>query len=544
MDADVLRQLRSSAGVVDFATGLIPEVQVLRLPSEIASVAADSLDGKMPSTETISGLVQSADPRSLGSPFGPRVRRPPARVKSDTPTPGQNTAAQRRLHPVPRALMAAQRPPPPKQVSAPDIQSLDATHIADVAPALIQSDPVPATSLHIEGETEHLRGYEQALAPDLLPSGQHPRLVLADGRRYIGGDAGYYRATRGRSDDHWLIEAPRQDKAEVPVTRDAVTGQWQAHAPLRLCGGGCGSSKGLSPDSIAGRYSDIEQAVGHLRDEKTQMAILKAMGELGDLHLMRTNRRDRHGIGDNSIVDHRRALREAMKHIDRYAPLVEQQRQASAVTAKHYFWNHYGEAFCQENAEILFHRLIQGGVPESRMRMVTVTPHRRSSHVLVLYTEAHDFTALLDLTTPQPPVINHRDGISGVTFGEFVYMNRGVTVLLDPWSSTKAIEFSRAGNELDVVRKLDDALEEIGHRSGEPYTVSITRPFGTRIFGARQRSISSLGSSNSPSTMEMPRRVMATHGSVDSHPETFNQPESEALDSRQLSSGNDAGTTS
>lgn len=344
--------------------------------------------------------------------------------------------------------------------------------------------------------------------------------MLINGIRYLSGDAGYYRATRGRSDDHLLIDAPRHDKAQVPVTFDIVTGQWQAHEPLRLCGGGCRGSKEMSTDSIAGTYSEIERAISHLHDENIQMAILYGMGELADMHLVRSNRPGMTGIRDNSIAAHRTALRDAMKHIDRWAPLVTQQRQAAAVTSRHYYWNHYGEAFCHENAEVLFHQLLQKGVPEDRIRMITVTPQHRAPHVLVLYTEAHDFISLLDLVTPQPPVINRRDGISGVTFGGFIYMNRKSTILLDPWSTTKAIEFSGAGNELDVIQTLDDAFSEIGHRSGHPYTVSVTRPFGVRIFGARQRSISSLGSSGSRGSAGSLAAVSGGDGKLVMHSES------------------------
>ncbi|VVD66287.1 hypothetical protein PCE31106_00360 [Pandoraea cepalis] len=515
IDPDIRRQIRTGTGAVDFATGLIPEVQVLRMPSELASVAADGLEGKRPDTESVSGLAQYADPRSFASHLRPHAPR-------DAPRPGHDTPANR------EDPSDSGRPESPSETAeAPHTREIDAADFVPASPPLENSDPVPATPLYIDGEAEHLHGYAQALAPEQLPPGPRPRLVLVNGDHYLGGDAGYYRASHGRSDDHWLIDAPRRDKAQVPVTFDAVTGQWQAHAPLRLCGGGCGSSKGRSPDSIAGRHSDIEQAISHLYEEKMQVAILQAMGELGDLHLMRTNRRDRHGHGDSSIVNHRRALRDAMKHIDRYAPLVTQQRKAAEVTARHYFWNHYGEAFCQENAEILFHRLLQNGVPEHRLCMITITPHRRSPHVLVLYTEAHDFITLLDLATPQPPVIDRRDGISGVTFGGFVYMNQRATLLLDPWSTTKVIEFSRAGNELDVIQTLDDAFEEIGHRSGEPYTVSVTRPFGTRIFGARQRSISSLGSAGSRNSLGSTLSGPGSEGALIVQPEVLNRPDAE-----------------
>ena len=530
MDPALRQQVRTGAKAVDFATGLIPDVQLLRLPGELAEVAADSLEGKKPSAEAVSGIVQYGDPRLLGPHFGSRFGRSGSRNSRGKSQPAQRAAPGREPAPMPHERTGAKPAPPPEKVAAPHGDADDAASFFLPAHDVAHPDSVPVTLRHIKGEAEHLSGYEHVFPPDQLPPDPQSRLVFINGERYLCGDAGYYRATRGRSDDHWLIDAPRRDKAQVPVTFDAVTGEWQAHEPLRLCGGGCGSSKELSSDSIAGTYPEIERTISHLHDEHIQMAILYAMGELADMHLMRSNRPGITGMRDNSIIDHRRALRNAMKHIDRTAPLITQQRQAAEITSRHYYWNHYAEAFCQENAEVLFHQLLQKGVPEDRIRMITVTPRHRSPHVLVLYTEAHDLITLLDLATPQPPVINHRDGISGVTFGGFVYMNKKETVLLDPWSTTKAIEFSRAGNELDVIQTLDDAFFEIGHQSGQPYTVSVTRPFGARVFGARQRSISSLSSSGSRGSTGSLGSVHGSDGAIILHPDVFGRQEADADD--------------
>ncbi|WP_144265867.1 hypothetical protein [Pandoraea sp. SD6-2] len=530
MATSVRQGLTVSGEVVDIATGFIPEVQLARLPGELAGVVADGLDGKLPTSETISGLMQNGDPRAFGSHMPPHARRRVQHpMRSELPAEPVGPL-NRGLHPIPRAHMAARRKLSPENEAEPsrdEVDAIDADHFFLASEQTDNAPPAPATPLHIEGEAEHLRGYEEVFTDEQLPSGERPRLLLIKGERYIGGDAGYYHAVRGRSDDHWLIDAPRRDKAQVPVTFDRASGQWQAHAPLRLCGGGCGQSKGLSTDSIDGRYSEIEAAVSHLHDEKMQLAILHGMEELAHMHLLRTNRPDTRGTGDNSIMTHRAALRKAMEHIDRYAPLVTQQRQAAEVTTGYYYWNHHAEAFCHENAEILFHQLLQNGVSEDRIRIINITPQRRSPHVLVLYSETHDLTTLLDLATPQPPVFNHRDGISGATFSGFIYMNRGTTILLDPWSTTKAIEFSRARDESDVMRTLDEAFADIGHQSGQPFTVSVTRPFGSRIFGARQRSISSLSTYGSPARLG---NTFGGEGSAPSHPEPLPPPESESSD--------------
>ncbi|VVD95107.1 hypothetical protein PFI31113_01795 [Pandoraea fibrosis] len=559
MAPGVRQGITVSGELFDIATGFIPEVQLVRLPGELAGVVVDSLDGKLPTGDVLSGLVQGADPRTFGSSMTPHARpKVPPPMGVGLPIE-PIVPLSRRFHPVPRAKTAARRHPPSEHNADTGREATDgAEHIAvdpvDLARESTHDDrSASAAPLHIAGEADHLSGYEQVFPADQLPEGERPRLLVMNGERYIGGEAGYYRATRGGSDDHWLIDAPRRDKAQVPVTFDAASGQWRAHAPLRLCGGGCNQSKalptdsiderhaeieavvghlheeilsnGLPSDSIDERYVEIKAAVGHLYDEKMQLAILRGMETLAHMHLLRTNRPDTRGTGDNSIMAHRAALRKAMAHIDRYAPLVTQQRQAAEITYRHYDRNHYAEAFCHENAEILFHQLLQGGVPEDRIRIITITPQRRSPHVLVLYTETHDLTTLLDLATPQPPIVNHRDGISGVTFSGFIYMNKKTTLLLDPWSRIKAFEFSRARDERDVMRMLDNALADVGHQSGQPFTVSVTRPFGTRIFGNRQHSISSLSTSGSPARLG---KVFDGVESPPSDPEALSRPESES----------------
>ena len=97
---------------------------------------------------------------------------------------------------------------------------------------------------------------------------------------------------------------------------------------------------------------------------------------------------------------------------------------------------------------------------------------------MVLYTESEHFIALMDRSTLQPPHPLRRDGISHEFFREAAYLTRHSTILLDPWSRTKAISFAGAANRFDAGRIINRALVDIGHTPGSPYTVSVTRPLG------------------------------------------------------------------
>lgn len=216
------------------------------------------------------------------------------------------------------------------------------------------------------------------------------------------------------------------------------------------------------------------------------------------MHLIRSNRADLRAMRDNSIVGHRTALRAATKDIDRRLPLMRQQRLAAEATATYYYSHPFAEAFCQENAEILLHFLLQDGIGANRLRMITVQPKNKPPHVMVLYTESSDLIALLDASTPNPRVILRQDGITASQFAWEAYVTRETTLLLDPWSRTKAVAFAWAEMPQDAVDILDAALLDIGHTAGNPCTISVTRPLTARrgVTGS-QSSLGSLGSAGS-----------------------------------------------
>ncbi|MFJ2995758.1 hypothetical protein [Pandoraea sp. NPDC087047] len=402
---------------LDFATGLIPDVGMTRMPGEAAGLVLDQIEGRRPDSEQIFGMAQGSVPRNFGSQGIVRTRpdfsevrqpiRPKAPVRGqggDGVAPGPNALAE------PVSDTSSEARPQPAGTG----HELHAERVADIEPPVDDGGGVPEAThfanadapagpetLRIENEHEHLQGYEQSLSPDQLPPGPRPRLVFVDGFRYLAGEAGYYRATRGHSLDHWIISAPRgaKQQAPVPVHFDAATGKWHAEKPLRICGGGCGPSREATPHSISMDREKVWDAVRHLPDERIREGIRFAFNDLSSLHLTRSNRPDLHMMRDNSIVDHRASLRASMKRIKRNAPLLKQQIEASLVTTMHYYWNQRAEAFCQENSEILFHYLIANDIPTSRIRMITVKPKNRPPHVLVLYTESEKLISMLESAT-------------------------------------------------------------------------------------------------------------------------------------------------
>ncbi|MFJ2995759.1 hypothetical protein [Pandoraea sp. NPDC087047] len=516
---DVRQAVRSWTGAVDIVTGMVPDVQMLRLPSEMVEMAVDMYDGKSPSFDRMNGLIQLASPRGSHAHtsrdmrperrpgrivHAPNVPAPASPWPAHSPANGKKSAPKQKSPKVPR--------PMPKETRAGGARTRVALHGNEI---LVRRFP-------IEGEAEHLTGYAQVLPRDRQPADRTARLVFVGGQRYLRGDAGYYRATPGLSDDHWLIDAPRKNKAQVPVTYDPMTGQWQAQPSLRLCGGGCGPSRPLTIDSIAGSYADISAATRHIPDRAAAETIQNAFADVSRLNLIRSNRADLRAMRDNSIVDHRAALRTAMKGIDRRLPLAKQQRLAAEVTATYYYSHPFAEAFCQENAEVLLHFLLQDGIDVDHLRMITVKPKNKPPHVMVLYTESQALIELLDVSTPNPRVGLHQDGITAAQFAWEAYMTRETTLLLDPWSRSKAISFMGARTPKGAADILDAAFVDIGHTSGNPCTLSVTRPVASRrpvlssqSSGGSLESAASLGatswtsmqSGSSPSDSPDPRRA-------------------------------------
>jgi hypothetical protein len=495
VDAGTRRSIDQWTEALDFATGLIPDVGLSRIPGEAAGIAAEGIDGRVPDAGRLMSVVQSADARNWQSRGVVRARPDFARMYKD-----RRTHAGRR-NDASHSVAAAQNGPDETPPSLPEPVGAALPSASDMSGAGNGPATLARPDWHIEGEHEHLRGYAQSFSADRLPDDRRGRLILLGGRHYLRGEAGYYHAMRGRSADHWLVSPPRGSGhvAQVPVTYDPATGAWHAEKPLRLCGGGCGPSREASPDSIAVDRQKIFDALAHL-DDSAREGIRYAFNDLSLLHLTRSNRPDLHMMRDNSIIDHREALRASMKRIRRDLPLVRQQEEASLITTMHYYWNRYSEAFCQENSEILFHYLLANNIPTERVRMITVQPKNRPPHVLVLYTESERLIGVLESATPQPPLNLEPDGISDMLFAREIYESRDSTVLLDPWSRARATSFANANHAVDLVDALDAAFSDIGHRPGNRYRVSITRPLGARRTGTgRQASVGSRGSVGSNS---------------------------------------------
>lgn len=513
--------------VIDAATNLMPQVQQLRVPSYLAGLIADGLNGIRPSAEQIAATAQLGDPRTFTEHGALRsvlrvINHPLASVRENAAGPshtgGIETADSGDADDAGHTGLADHAGDTVDAADANEadrsLQMLEAQENAplsdeaqgEAAAAAPHDDnesgPSPV-DMPIENELEFLQGYQHVLARDPLLPGHRPRMLFVDDHQYIAGDAGYYRVTRGHGVDHWFVDAPRGSgaRAQVPVTYDAASGQWRAHPPLRLCGGGCAPSREATPDSIALQSQQIAEAVSHLPEEHVRIAIERAFDDVGKLHLLRTNRDDLRPMRDNSITRHRAALSEAMKRIDPDAPLFAQQREAAFATTTHYYWHRDSEAFCQENAEVLFHYLLENGVPPERIRMITVQPRNRAPHVMVLYTESELFIDLLELATPQPAVPGYIDGIDDASFSGWLYMTRESSLFFDPWSTVKATSFARTNSEHSLMDTLNAALVDAGLRPGGPYVVSITRPLrGRHTSTATRGSGVSMGSAGSSDT--------------------------------------------
>ncbi len=462
LDRETLETVKDVGAFIDMVTALIPSVQSARLGGHLAEAAADAAEGKPTNSERIASLIQMSDPRTLGASLPTRT--------------GDSSAGL-----VASEVLVAERPASAHEVL--DVAGRAEGDVVAAAPA----DASVSERLdepRIEGERDHLQGYEQALPSGAHPDTSHPQLFVVDARHYLGGEAGFYRLTRSPHANQWLVDAPRGIRAQVPVTYDPQTGRWQVQAPLRLCGGGCGPSRESTPDSVAMSQNQIADAIRHIPDRDVRDSIQLAYHDLSHLHLLRTNREDLRSLRDNSIVGHRKILVPQLMRLDPYATLFEQQREAAEITAIHYdtyidtgIYDLSPEAFCQENAEILFHYLLARGVPSHHIRIMTVQPKSQPAHVMVLYTESDHFIDLLDLSTPQPPVEGYVDGISGERFTAALFLTRDSTVLLDPWSRVKASSFVDADSIEALMSELDIALSDTGHRPGKPFRVSLTRPY-------------------------------------------------------------------
>ena len=309
-------------------------------------------------------------------------------------------------------------------------------------------------------------------------------IIVLRGDYFIRGEGGYYHMQRQKSGNQWLVDARKAGMPQVPVTYDAAAKKWRAHAPLRLCGGGGGCSKEVAPPANKPLKRELDSVLSvpfdlaGIREPEVREATLQAFIDLGKLRLLRTNRKDLRQLRDNSIVEIRERLANSMRHIDRKSPLLDQQRQAAKYTAQYYSEHPHSEAFCQENAEVLFHFMLTNGVPSRRIRMITLRPQNRPAHVMLLYTESPALISMLEMTTPQPPIEWLTDGVSHLDFARAILSSHRRSWLFDPWSRTKMVTFEGVRSEREISERLASTLEDAGFGRGEPYRISMTRPLG------------------------------------------------------------------
>ncbi|WP_150682879.1 hypothetical protein [Pandoraea iniqua] len=461
VSTEVREKFRKGTLTADLLTGMLPSAALSRLSAEVAQILADQHAGKPVESSRLIAVLLNTNLRGMESP---------SRQGAVRHTPANNVR--------PLAARELAHDPAGEPAPAPASETL---HTPIDTPAFALPEIVT-------GEREHLTGYAQPLPENVLhspmPAGPEGPdtlhgIIVADGNYFIRGTGGYYRMQRQKTGDHWLIDAHEAGKPQIPVIYDTATGKWRAHAPLRLCGGGCGSSKSSqvasNSDSMLGMVFDLSS----IREPEVRRAIQESYDDLSELRLLRTNRDDLRPRRDNSIVEIRESLSNAMRRIDRHAPLLEQQRQAARCTALYYLEHPASEAFCQENAEVLFHFMLANQVPASRIRMITLRPRNRPPHVMVLYTESKNVIQMLHWATPQPAVDGRIDGITDLTFAQEIYATRASTRLLDPWGRIKMQSFERARCEHEVLDTLRVMLEDAGARNGEAFFVSITRPLGT-----------------------------------------------------------------
>ncbi|ALS60062.1 hypothetical protein [Pandoraea norimbergensis] len=440
------KHLRDGMHALDFATGMIPGVQLLRVPGDVAQLMSEELAGRRPDVHRVAAVLANSDLRGMEIPGESHGQADAAkRVETGPPPPDIQEAAPWR---------PALKPSPSRQAGAPS------------APA-------------IHGEGEFLQGYSQSLLRTEPLTHLLPGLVSRGNRFFLRGTHGDYRVQRSKVGDYWYVDAPQAGKPQVPVRFDPATARWYAYAPLRLCGGGCAQSAMGTPhsatDSIRGYVLNL---VG-IADLRVREAIQDAFDTLGELRLLRSNRHDLRRFRDNSITDIREVLVEGLRDIDPTTPLSKQQRRAAEQTAMYYLERPGLEAFCHENAEVLFHFMLARGVPKSRLRMVTLRPQNRPAHVMLLYTESPVLIKMLEMATPQPPIEGLVDGLTHLEFARAILTSRYRSRLFDPWSRIKMVTFERARSEREVSDMLAPTLEDAGYRRGEPYRISVTRPLGT-----------------------------------------------------------------
>lgn len=453
--------IRKRMAVIDSATELAPPVTALRLASSLSTQLANLIDGKTLTPNDMIDALMRANAWLRAAAGGSTID---ASAQGDAHDTSQDVVPIER-----RRVVDAIQP-----ATGPARDSVFAAH----------RDGMP-----IVDEDRFLRPYRYDVGAWPPPSQTRtPGILMTQtGQTVVHGEDGFYRVHRHGMGD-WRIHAAGDRLSEVPLSWDDSLHQWQAHEPLRLRGGGGGSSKHstktrstasgamLLEDSI----SDRDQVLTMIHDRSVRQAVDYALDATGDMRLRRTNREENRHLRDNSIVKTRQILESGFRHIDPAATLEEQQQIAAEVTLNYYRDHPGSEAFCHENAEILFGNMIDFGVPPERIRMITMSPSTRLGHVAVLYSESPVIFAFLRAATPYQASRMRLDGLPAPVFAELIFESRDTTVLLDPWSANKIVSFKNAATSHDILDLIAPNLQEAGIQQHRHYQVTLSRPKPTK----------------------------------------------------------------
>lgn len=213
------------------------------------------------------------------------------------------------------------------------------------------------------------------------------------------------------------------------------------------------------PDAVDSRLSDL---------------LIQELTVIGNLSLRRSNRPDLAHRNNGSIHASRRAIlneciasSQSLRQPDTTdtLALMNRQRQYAKITFEYYQKKPGMEAFCQEHAEMVLHRLTLRGKGDRALLLRIYDIRSASSHIVVLYANAPAAVAS-ELFRPlaesrhTAPLTFQPAGMELKQFANYLSQHAPKLWIIDAWGSTKVLTFNEHASRDDVSTMINPLVIE------------------------------------------------------------------------------------
>jgi len=226
--------------------------------------------------------------------------------------------------------------------------------------------------------------------------------------------------------------------------------------------------------SLSRQDSLLDVSIPDFADAQFSSLLRQELAVIGRLKLQRNNRADLAHRSNGTILASRQAIlneciasHQSLHQSDATdtLALMNRQRKYAKITFDYYQKNPGMEAFCQEHAEMVLHRLVLRGKGDRALLLNIYDTTSERSHILVLYANISAAVAC-ELFRPlaeslrTAPLTFQPAGMELTQFANYLSRHAPKLWIIDAWGSTKVMTFNEHTSRNDVIRMINPLIIE------------------------------------------------------------------------------------